>query len=109
LEQLRRYNADNTSLENMIALEAYGRMVSSGFQSRGLAVPEWLENTLSALASDIGAKSRDELMRQLKEAEAQESALLSRDERRARATQRAADLRKQLGLADKPVATAPSA
>lgn len=108
---LFRNFTEGQSLDNMIALSAFGKGLQAEYETHGVDVPSWISDTLKRLTYEIGVRTRDELERKLVAAKARYSTLLSRDEKKAQAAQEIADLEKQLnpGQQVAPPAPTPSA
>lgn len=95
-DQLRRYSADQFQLDELVALEVFGRQMRQGYESRQIEAPVWLDDTLRAISSEIAVKARDQLQLRLKEAKARLAVNMSRDERKAQAQADVERLEKQL-------------
>jgi hypothetical protein len=95
-EQLKQYETDHHSLDELVALEAFGRLVRQGFESRAFEAPAWLDDTLRAISSEIAVMARGALELRLREARARVAVNLSRDERKEQAQKEVERLEKLL-------------
>jgi len=103
LEQLRKFNKDNSNLEDMMALSAFGKSIQSEYVSRNIPAPEWLTGVLSTLGHEITSKTRDQLEKRKRELQAQAAGLESAETKRARIARELAEIDSQLGGAPTPV------
>jgi DNA repair ATPase RecN len=97
LEQLKNFNVNAASIEEMVALRAYGSLVRDEFDAQMVEVPEWLEIQLKNLARQIKAKNADRLAARRKEVQA-------RLENLKTPTEKKTELRKELQSLDKQLA-----
>lgn len=96
LEQLKRFNADNGNLEELIAWSAYAKLIKTEFEAKGVETPEWLNDTINRLTREIGVRRADTLEKRLKELQNQKRGLETTAEKRARLEQEIANLTGQL-------------
>lgn len=94
LETLKNFNASAASIEEMVALRAYGRLVRDEFDGLMIDVPEWLDAQLKNLARQIKAKNADRLEARRKELRARLESLKTPNEKKA-------ELRKELAALDR--------
>jgi len=96
LAQLKSLDVDRLALDEAIGLAAYAKMVSAEYDARGVSHPEWLDDAIRTLNTDITARTRDALEMRLKEITAQRTQLMSADEKRAKLDAEEAALREKL-------------
>lgn len=97
IQQLRSFDPQSgVSIEEMILLATTAEQIAAGYSSRAMEVPEWLEDKLGALEREIETRSRDALLRELKEIEAREEALKTSQERRSELALKKARIQERL-------------
>lgn len=96
LEQLKNFNVNAASIEEMVALRAYGSIVRDEFDKHQVEVPEWLDVQLKNLARQIKAKNADRLEARRKELKARLESLKTAPEKRAELRKELQALEKQL-------------
>lgn len=99
LEQLRRFDAEKSNLEEMLALSAFAKTLSGEYSSRQLSIPEWLTGTQKSLNHEIMGKVRDQLEKRKRELLSQASGLESAEEKRKRIASELEAIDAQLGVA----------
>jgi signal transduction histidine kinase len=105
LEQLRKFNKDNTNLEEMMSLSAFAKGLRAEYETRSIPVPEWLTSSLTTLGHEITSKTRDQLEKRKRELMAQASGLESAEEKRKRIAKELQEIDAQLGVpSPQPVA-----
>lgn len=82
LDLLRRFDADRSTLEEMLALVTFGKSLRAEYEARGIMVPEWLSEKLRVLNREIESHRRDALELRLKEIRAEQTRLQTPAERR---------------------------
>ena len=97
LDVLRQFDAARTSVDRMVELLAYARMLESQYTVVKLKVPEWIEDAISRLMRTIEAKRKDELSRQLRALEQAATQDQTPDERRKARQEQMDAIRKELG------------
>lgn len=96
LEQLKRFDAERTSVEEMVSLISYAKVLRQGFEGFNLPVPEWLDDRLRQLTRAIDAQTRDAKELRLKEIRAAQTQLLTAGEKREKLAQEEAALVSEL-------------
>lgn len=99
VDSLRKFNKETTDLDEMIALEAIGKVVVAGYPTHSIAPPEWLTSTLTTLNHEITGKTKDQLEKRKRELIAQRSGLESAEEKRQRIAKEIAEIDAKLGVA----------
>jgi rRNA-processing protein FCF1 len=97
IDKLKTVVVDNYDLETLVSFRADLKSLSSNFDDLNLVVPEWVVDKLSEIEAAINRMTRAEKIAQLKKLEAQATALMSRDERKASVLAQIEDLKKSLG------------
>ena len=82
LEQLRRFDAERASLDDMLALVWFAKALRTEYEARGIMVPEWVSDKLRVLNREIESHRRDALELRLKEIRAEQTRLQTPTERR---------------------------
>lgn len=98
LQQLRSFNADShDDLDELVLLYSNGKDLATTYKELDLDTPLWLSDALDAVKNEITRRNRDLLEKALREAEAEEVSLRSREERKDDVKERARKLREKLG------------
>ena len=84
LQQLKTFNADASSLDQMVWFSAVAKILESEYSARGIARPEWLDDCQRTLAREIQSRTRDAKELRLREIEQSERALEEKAEKRDR-------------------------
>jgi len=96
LEKLKNLNIDRMDLDEAIALATLGRATANGYDYYKVPAPKWLENGLRMLDEEINRRRKELLQSRLREVEAEQTALRTREERRADLTAEHARLQAEL-------------
>lgn len=96
LNELRNFDVERLSMEEMFYLSALGKNLRAEFQNRNMPPPEWLTDQLTKLEREILAKRRDELERRKKEIAGQLATLETHAEKRDRLQRERDELEKAL-------------
>lgn len=101
VQQLKAFDSarQGTSFDDLVGLSITGKLMIDGYGRLDMEPPAWLEDVLIGIDAEIKNRRRDQLERELREAELSVSRLKTREERRADQTTRIERLRKQLGKA----------
>jgi len=99
LQELKNFDANRMSIDEMVSLRAYARNLVSEYDTQMVDVPEWIENQLKALDRLIAAKNADRL-------EARRREIVSRLESLKTTVEKRAELKKELAQLDKQLTTA---
>jgi len=83
LEQLKRWNLDTGSVEDLVSLHAFGVMVRAHYETLNIETPEWLDAKLRQIKREIVQRNSDENERRLKVFKAQLDNLKTPTERKA--------------------------
>lgn len=93
---LRNFNTETTPLEDLVAISFLARGLRAEYESRGVAVPEWLDESVRKATNAISNQTRDAKLAELRELELQEEKLIPASERRERIAARKAALEAEL-------------
>lgn len=96
LEQLKNFDVNRATIDELVGLAAYGRTVANEFAALGVEQPEWLGVQLDALARVIKAKNQDRLAARLRTINASLDNLKTPQERKAALKAEAEKLRKAI-------------
>jgi hypothetical protein len=83
LEQLKRFDPDRASIDEMLALAVFATGLRTEYERRNITAPEWLDDKIRTLNREIESHRRDALEMRLKEIRAQKTQLLTPTEKRA--------------------------
>jgi 3-methyladenine DNA glycosylase/8-oxoguanine DNA glycosylase len=97
VQDLKSFDPTTHSVDELIALSVQVDSMGKQYQRFELEVPMWLADVQGKVEHQIRERSREELEMRLKEAEAEERRLMSRDERRDEVKKTAQRLRERLG------------
>ena len=97
IEKLKSFSSTKYSLDELLVLSAFQRSVRVEYESTGIDVPDWLEQSGRAISAAIKERVRDELERKLASAKARRASLKTADERRKEADEEIAALTAKLG------------
>ncbi len=84
INELKRFNADTTQLEDTIVLSAVGKLVRAEYEARNVEVPAWLDDVNRRLTRAIDTQTREAKELRRKELLATKSGLETREEKRLR-------------------------
>jgi len=96
LSELKNYNVDAVTLEDLIHLDATAQATMASFTRNQVDVPEWLTNTAKRLMVDIRQRNRDVIEKKLSEARSRQAQLKTTEEKRKEATEEVEKLTKLL-------------
>lgn len=82
LDELKNFNIERLSFEEMILLESDAQRVRAAFEQHTVPQPEWLVDQIRTLNIEIGRRKRDDLEKRRKELNAADAADMSASERR---------------------------
>lgn len=83
LEKLKALNLDRMDVDEAIELVTFGRVAEKTYSDYQVPSPEWLKDSIAALDGEIKRRRRDMLEARLKEVKARQTALKSREEKKA--------------------------
>lgn len=84
LEKLRRFECDRLSLDELIELSAYGKLLAAEYTVNDIDKPEWLETRTRELRREIVSRNQDAIESKLRELKARREALTPNEEKRQR-------------------------
>lgn len=96
LNDLRRVNLDGQNLDELMALDFFALGLRARFEARQAPVPEWLDARIRELSREITRRTADHLEKSLKDIEAQEAALMTQEQKRAKVAAEKARLLAQM-------------
>lgn len=95
--RLRNFEADRNDLDELVELFAWAKSLAAAYESNTIPLPEWLQDNTVSVANEIKSRVRDYQAKALKEIEAEQATLKTREEKRAELAEKAAKLREALG------------
>jgi len=96
LTELKNFDANRMSIDEMVSLRAYARNLLSEYDTQMVDVPEWIESQLKNLDRQIQAKNADRLEARRKEIQSRLASLQTLPEKRASLKKELATIDKQL-------------
>ena len=94
LLELKNFNKNSASLDEMVELSAQARAVEAEFGVQGVDLPGWFDATVSSLRREIKSKLQDAKAAKLRELKARRASLATVDEKRTQLDKEIADLEK---------------
>jgi len=82
IEELKTFNADRLSVEEMLFLSADAQRLRDAYEARAMPTPEWLGDQLRTLNVEIDRRKRDDMEKRLKELKVADAADMTASERR---------------------------
>jgi hypothetical protein len=82
IEELKSFNVDRLSSEEMIFLETDAQRLRAAYEQRAVPAPEWLTDQIHTLNVEIDRRKRDDLEKRKKELLAANAADMTASERR---------------------------
>lgn len=70
LSQFKQFNTDSLSLEELVALSAFGRQLRAEYEELDLDEPEFVDAQLKSLKREIRTRNADRLEKSLREKKA---------------------------------------
>jgi len=92
LSELKNFNRNSASLDEMVELSAQARVAESEFSALGVDLPAWFEPTVSSLRREIKSKLQDAKAARLRELKARRATLATVDEKRTQIDKEIAEL-----------------
>ena len=92
------FNIEGMDLNELYLTQAQLSQIDQGYQRDGVTTPEDVVSKLIEVSDEINKKNKAELMRQLRDAEARQQMLLTRDERRTQNEELIKKLREKLKI-----------
>ena len=99
LTELKNFDANRMSIDEMVALRAFARTLESEYDTQMVETPGWIETQLKTLDRQIAAKNADRL-------EARRTEIRTRLESLKTTVEKRAELKKELAQLAKQLATA---
>lgn len=84
VNELKSLNTDASTLDQMIALSAFAKILEAEYGAKQVSRPEWLDDAQRTLAREIQSRTRDAKELRLREIEHSERALEEKAEKRER-------------------------
>jgi hypothetical protein len=88
---------ENATVPELLLSKADLVTIDNGYQDLGIPTPEEIVDKIGEIASEINRKVRDDLKRQLKDAQIRYEAIAPVSEKRQAYKDKIADLKKRLG------------
>jgi len=83
LDQFRNFIADRMTMDQLIALAAFGRQLRSEYEVHQVEEPDWVDVQLKSLRREIAAKNADSLEARKREINARLDGLKTPTEKKA--------------------------
>jgi hypothetical protein len=97
INQIKAFNAASAQVDEMVALLTFAKSLRGTYTDSGLVVPEWLAEGIANIEQAIADARRDELLREAKLLDIEESRLKTKAERRDEVRARKEEINKLLG------------
>lgn len=97
LAELKNLDVDRISLEEAVALSAFGKLLRSEFEVNQSEIPEWLSSRIKELSREIHARQADALEKRLRELKLRRESLKPAEKRRQETDDEIAALEAKLG------------
>jgi len=88
LYDLRTFNKDKASYDELVELSAFGRAIRQEFEALGGEVPDWVDRQIKALRREIHSRHADAAEAKLSKAKARYAGLLKESLTRLRSWRR---------------------
>ncbi len=82
LKEFENFDKDRYSLNELVALSAFGRFYRAEWETMGLEVPDTVDRNIKTLRREIHARAADALESRLAKAKARLASLATPEERR---------------------------
>ena len=82
LNALRNFNAEETNVDEMVSLSAFGSTLSAEYAALNVDAPEWLGTQIKAVRREIQSRLADVREKRIREIERSLETLKSADEKR---------------------------
>lgn len=82
LDELKKFDVDRMSVEEMIYLEMDAQRLRSAYETRAIPSPEWLTEQIRVLNVEVDRRKNDDMQKRLRELKAADAADMSASERR---------------------------
>ncbi len=80
--RLKQFDMDRADLDDMVEVSCLGKILVAEYAINDLQTPEWLNDTLDRLKTEIAARKRDNLTKALKDAKSRRTALKTAEEKK---------------------------
>jgi hypothetical protein len=97
LEQLKNFDTNRATIDELVALRAFARGLQSEYSEQTVEEPEWIGIQVQCLDREITAKNTDRLTAQLRDTENRLESLKTTTEKKVELTALKAKLQKKLG------------
>jgi hypothetical protein len=97
--RLKQFDVDRADLDEMVEVSCLGKLLVAEYEANSLKAPEWVNDTLDSLKTEIAARKRDNLAKRLKDAKARQTQLRSQEEKKADLANEIAELEAALKAA----------
>ncbi len=82
IDEIRRFNTDGTSLEDLVAMSASARAIQSEFAAVSVEEPEWLNPKIREIRREIATRQADRIERLIREKKSRLEALQPEEQKR---------------------------
>lgn len=83
LEQFQNFDVNRITLDELVALAAFGRQLRGEYEQQKLDEPEWVGVQLGSIRREINVRSQDAREARIREIDARLAALKTPDEKKA--------------------------
>lgn len=83
LHEFQNFDTDGATLEQLVALAAFGRHLRTEYEQLKLDEPEWVGIQLNAIRREVNVRSQDAREARIREIDARLAALKTPDEKKA--------------------------
>jgi hypothetical protein len=83
LDKFRGLSVEKADLDELIALHSFGLSLKTNYATFGMEIPDWVNDNVSSLVSEIKLRRKDSLQKELRKAELALGALKTAEEKRA--------------------------
>ncbi len=82
LQEFKNFNVDAASIDELVALSAFGKQLRGEFEAQKVAVPEYVSDNLNTLAREIDSRMADRRATRIRELKSQRDSLKTAQEKR---------------------------
>lgn len=98
LEQFKSFNVETAdNLDELVSMSAFGRSLKAEFESQNIVVPDYVNDSLSAIKREIERRVADRRAARIRELKAQETSLQTAAEKREKIRKELAELGEPVG------------
>ena len=98
LQEFKNFNVDAASIDELVALSAFGKQLRGEFETQKIPVPEYVSDNLNSISREIDARMADRKATRIRELKAQRASLATAQERRASIDKELEDLGEPVGV-----------